>query len=564
LSMIGAPEKNRVRGRIHALLIGPPGLGKTKLSREAIKVRRNSRYVSAKNTTGRSLTAMILKEGDNYVLNLGPVPLAKNELCVVNEFDKMHSEEQDNLLDVMEEGEITVNKYAKLHTIKSPTTIIATANPRNNRWKDSDNIRLDEIPLESVILSRFDLVLIFRDITDEHASRDFANSKTSYDERHIQHNYNFLEKFIEYVRTIDPGITEEAKSMLNEFWIRLKKKQPVAITNRTLESIHRIAKAFARLHLCDLVDTKIASEAIGFMDKMFQKFYACIDYIPEPRALAYDEVIKVIQQQKAPIDLVEAVKMVCRGNEQIKYYLGNNLEQSRNKKLRELCNTILENGNIQRINSNPIVVRFVTDTTQIEAQPNTTNKNQHDLNDLNDLTSREYQTKNEENSDGKAAIETSSNENSRSQGSQGSRGLTQTPSIVHTKESLAELPPIHDYPISSSMITPLSNSADDSLLSVVADPTCQNNGNKSSKDPKIRYTDDGRHDGVFWRIYDELENSSLNRDKTVSGQELKARLISSNKFFVGDAVLIIERMVRTGKLAGVAFDTYRRKGENSS
>ena len=92
LSMIGAPE-NTVRGRIHALLIGPPGLAKTKLSREAIKVRRNSRYVSAKNTTGKSLTAMILKEGDNYVLNLGPVPLAKNELCVINEFDKMYSEE---------------------------------------------------------------------------------------------------------------------------------------------------------------------------------------------------------------------------------------------------------------------------------------------------------------------------------------------------------------------------------------------------------------------------------------------------------------------------------------
>jgi DNA replicative helicase MCM subunit Mcm2 (Cdc46/Mcm family) len=90
--MVGAPE-NTIHGRIHVLLIGPPGLAKTKLSKEAIKVRRNSRYVSAKNSTGKSLTAMILKEGDNYVLNLGPVPLAKNELCVVNEFDKMYSEE---------------------------------------------------------------------------------------------------------------------------------------------------------------------------------------------------------------------------------------------------------------------------------------------------------------------------------------------------------------------------------------------------------------------------------------------------------------------------------------
>jgi replicative DNA helicase Mcm len=270
----------------------------------------------------------------------------------------MYSEEQDNLLDVMEEGEITVNKFAKLHTIKSPTTIIATANPRNNRWKDYNKIGLDEIPIESVILSRFDMVLVFRDITDEHASREFAYSKTGYDEKHIQHNYNFLEKFIEYARTIEPNITEEAKSMLNEYWIGLKKKQPLIITNRALESIHRIAKAFARLYLCN-VDTKIAYQTIKFMDKMFSEFYGCIYYVPEPRSLAYDETIKVIQQQKAPIDLIEAVKIVCQRNDQIKYYLGGIFKQNKNKKLRELCNNILENTSIQKIQSNPIVVTFV-------------------------------------------------------------------------------------------------------------------------------------------------------------------------------------------------------------
>jgi DNA replicative helicase MCM subunit Mcm2 (Cdc46/Mcm family) len=174
---------------------------------------------------------------------------------------------------------------------------------------------------------------------------------------------------VEYARTIEPSITEEANSMLNEYWIGLKKKQPLTITNRTLESIHRIAKAFARLYLCNVVDMKIAYQSISFMDKMFQEFYACIDYVPEPRSLAYEETIKVIQQQKAPIDLIEAIKMVCKGNDQIKYYIGNNFEQSKNKKLRELCNTILENVNIQRINSNPIVVRFVTKVAEKEVQP---------------------------------------------------------------------------------------------------------------------------------------------------------------------------------------------------
>jgi replicative DNA helicase Mcm len=155
------------------------------------------------------------------------------------------------------------------------------------------------------------MVLIFRDITDEQASREFAYSKTGYDEKHIEHNYNFLEKFIEFARTIIPTLSEEAKCILNEYWISLKKQYPV--TNRTLESIHRVAKAYARLHLSDVVGSKIAYQTITFMNNMFNEFYGCIYCIPEPRSLAYDETIKVIQQQQqqeSPIDLIEAVKII--------------------------------------------------------------------------------------------------------------------------------------------------------------------------------------------------------------------------------------------------------------
>jgi hypothetical protein len=84
----------------------------------------------------------------------------------------------------------------------------------------------------------------------------------------------------------------------------------------------------------------------------------------------------------------------------------------------------------------------------------------------------------------------------------------------------------------------------------------------------------------FWKIYDKLEEEeeeqqqkSSNHDatttttttmmeidkNTVSGTELKKRLVSSNKFSVADAVLIIEEMVEAGKLEKVSFDTYRRR-----
>jgi DNA replicative helicase MCM subunit Mcm2 (Cdc46/Mcm family) len=522
LGMIGAPE-NSTRGRINELLIGPAGLAKTKLTREVVKAKRGSRYVSAKNTTGKSLTAMVLKEDETYTLNLGPVPLAKNAVCVINEFDKMHPEEQDNLLDVMEEGEIIVNKFAKLRTIKSPTTIIATANPRGNKWKDSDGMSLDEIPFEPIILSRFDILLTLRDIVDEKSNREFANKKTEYDERNIIHNYNFLEKYMEYAKTFNPIITEEAKSILNEYWVRLKIKYGYASTNRTLESLYRISKAFARLYLSDNVDVSLAYETIAFMSKMYEEFHIDICAIPDPRKVSYEETMAVIQQQQAPIEILEAVKNAYQRNDQVKFYLGNLLEQSKNKKLRVLCNNILGSENIQRVQMNPTTVRWISKEDR-NGICNTT----HDLNDPNDLTSKDQQTKNEKNS-----IE----------------------EVNHNRDRSED-----EVPISSSdnnkAIFPNSNGQN--VWSQGSQRSCQSESNDdSSRYPSQTILPSAENVEIFWQRFNRLEEQSS--DNTVNGSELKADLVSSNRFFVGDATQIVEFMVNTGQIEQITYDVYRRR-----
>jgi hypothetical protein len=90
---------------------------------------------------------------------------------------------------------------------------------------------------------------------------------------------------------------------------------------------------------------------------------------------------------------------------------------------------------------------------------------------------------------------------------------------------------------------------------------------------------ENKKEQIFWRVCDELEqehrhqqqiqqqssNSGLktevdnNNSNTISGQELKSRLISSGKFFAGDAFQMLENMLKKGKLEKVAFDTYTRK-----
>jgi len=368
ISTIGAPEtfdKDKIsRGRINTLLIGPPGLGKTKLGREAKQLRINSRYASGKRTTGKSLTAMVVRENEKEALRLGPAALAKDAILFINEFDKLPPEDQDNLLEVMEEGMIDMTTFAKEFHIPAATTIICSANPVNNRWKDPDKIDLKEIPFSAIVLNRFDIVLPFRDTSTREEDWRYADAKTSYDERRIKHNYNFLRKLIEYAKTIDPIITEQAKGLLNNFYVVIKQQENFASNPRTLETIHRISRAIARMNLSSIVDEKIAIDTIEFMNQMLGEFHSAIFAVPDPFMESYEETIKVIQHTKAPIDLVEAVKMACEKSEQVDIYIGKIFQRRNNKKLRNLCTRILENNDIIRVSECPTVVSWKVKTVE--------------------------------------------------------------------------------------------------------------------------------------------------------------------------------------------------------
>ena len=129
------------RERIHALLIGETGLAKSKFLKAVTRLVPNSRYESGQNSSGKSLTAIVSKEDENYMLRLGPASLAKNAICAINEFGRTSFEDQSHLLDIMEEGEFTINKHGINATIEATTTLIFSANPINgSTWSSEERI----------------------------------------------------------------------------------------------------------------------------------------------------------------------------------------------------------------------------------------------------------------------------------------------------------------------------------------------------------------------------------------------------------------------------------------
>ena len=147
LMYVGAPETEDFRGRIHGLFIGPPGTAKSKLARAAKKLGQpHSRYSSTQGASGKSITAIIDKDGDSYVLRNGVLPQAKNSMCILNEIASLSMEDQRHLFDVMEEGKMTLDKYGFHKEIDSPTTVLGTTNPESGEWY-SGIIDKGQIPL---------------------------------------------------------------------------------------------------------------------------------------------------------------------------------------------------------------------------------------------------------------------------------------------------------------------------------------------------------------------------------------------------------------------------------
>ena len=177
LSAVNTNNSILKKQRINILLVGDPGTAKSELLRHATKLVTNSRYESGQHSSVKSLTAMITKEDDNYVLRIGSTALSGGSFCAINEIGQISYDEQGRLLDILQEGIFSINKYGINATIAAPTTILASANPINSEWKDKDKIDLNEIPVQKPLLDRFDLIFPFRKFRDKEEIKRYVEKK---------------------------------------------------------------------------------------------------------------------------------------------------------------------------------------------------------------------------------------------------------------------------------------------------------------------------------------------------------------------------------------------------
>ncbi|KAH9671836.1 putative DNA helicase MCM8 [Citrus sinensis] len=314
-------NKVPVRGDIHVIVVGDPGLGKSQLLQAAAAVSPRGIYVCGNATTKAGLTVAVVKDSvtNDYAFEAGAMVLADSGLCCIDEFDKMSAEHQA-LLEAMEQQCVSVAKAGLVASLSARTSVLAAANPVGGHYNRAKTVN-ENLKMSAALLSRFDLVFILLDkpdeLLDKRVSEHIMSLHSGYQEhssavkkpRTAYHNTGgldlsvksgslvsklrldpkkdgdfhplpapLLRKYIAYARTfVFPRMTKPAAEILQKFYLKLRDHNTSAdgtpITARQLESLVRLAEARARLDLREEITAENALEVVEIMrESLYDKY----------------------------------------------------------------------------------------------------------------------------------------------------------------------------------------------------------------------------------------------------------------------------------------------------
>ncbi|MFT4326974.1 MAG: minichromosome maintenance protein MCM, partial [Candidatus Woesearchaeota archaeon] len=283
---LGGVQKSRNdgvknRGDTHMLLIGDPGSGKSQLLKRAAVIAPKGKYVSGKGASGAGLTASVVKDEflGGWALEAGALVLANKGICLIDELDKMTTEDRSAMHEALEQQTITISKANIQATLKSETSVLAAANPRHGRFDPYASLA-DQINLPPALISRFDLIFPFRDEPDREKDDIMANfilnMHKNAEVKEPDIPTELLSKYIIYARQrIHPKLTESAMLEIKNFYVQMRNAdsdaKAIPITARQLEALIRLSEASAKARLSEKATKRDAARAIDLLQFCLQQ-----------------------------------------------------------------------------------------------------------------------------------------------------------------------------------------------------------------------------------------------------------------------------------------------------
>jgi replicative DNA helicase Mcm len=296
-------DGTNLRGDIHILLIGDPGVAKSQILRYMSYLAPRGVFASGKAASAAGLTAAAVKDDfgeGRWTLEAGALVLADKGLACIDELDKMTDQDRSSLHEAMESQKISVAKAGLNATLQCRCSMLAAANPKYGRFNSEENV-LRQIDLPPPLISRFDLIEVLTDRPDPKRDKQLAShilktqkrgearmlpegktikgldiedllSKT--DSLKPIYDIETLRKYVAYSKRIVPVMSDEAERLIEKSYTSIRslsKDDSVAITARQLEAYIRLSEASARMRLSDIIEECDANNAVELIESYLNR-----------------------------------------------------------------------------------------------------------------------------------------------------------------------------------------------------------------------------------------------------------------------------------------------------